>query len=170
MVKSIAKRADEFNEFLRDLQAQIAEYVVRQIEEQLEAEVRAWLRRGYHVRRQKVKGNGQACCQRCGTRAVKSFSRNGHRPRQLVTMYGVLGFWLPRVVCSCGGSVTIPFTIIEPYQRWWDDVLEQINRWADLGLSLRQMQAEIGDQVHTQTGLSKLNKVVQAVNIPPLMT
>lgn len=107
-----------------------------------------------------------AICTRCGSRQVQHFSRNGHRPRQLVTTYGVVTFWLPRVVCQCGGSVTMPFSILTPYQRLWDDVLEQIGRWASFGLSLRHMQSEIGNQAHTQVGLRKLNEVVQDVPNP----
>jgi transposase-like protein len=83
-----------------------------------------------------------------------------------VTTLGVLNFWLPRVVCECGGSVTIPFAILQPYQRIWDDVVVQVARWADLGLSLRQMQAAIGEQWATQIGLRKLNQLVQAVELP----
>ena len=52
---------------------------------------------------------------------------------------------------------------MRPYQQIWDDVLIQIGRWADLGLSLRQMQAEIGEQSQTQVGLSTLNQVVNDV-------
>lgn len=92
--------------------------------------------------------------------------RNGWRPRQLVTGYGVLRFGLPRVRCQCNGSVKIPFSILKPYQQIWDDVTEQIGRWADFGLSLRQMQAEIGEQFGTQVGLRTLNEQVQAVNRP----
>jgi hypothetical protein len=62
--------------------------------------------------------------------------------------------------------VAIPFSILQPYQRWWDDVVQQIDRWARWGLSLRQMQAEIGEQIKTQVGLRKLNQVVQAVATP----
>lgn len=73
---------------------------------------------------------------------------------------------LPRVVCEGGGRVALPYSIRQPYQRWWDDVLEHIGRWARLGLSLRQMQTEIGDQLHTQVGLRKLNEGGQAVRQP----
>ena len=45
-------------------------------------------------------------------------------------------------------------------------MLNQVERWAQLGLSLRQMQAEIGDEIGTQVGLRKLNAVVQAVDEP----
>ena len=87
-----------------------------------------------------------------------------------MTTVGVLTFWLPRVVCDCGGSVHIPFSILSPYQRWWQDVVEQVDRWANLGLSLRQMQHEIGDQMHTQVGLRTLNNRVQTVAEPVEMT
>jgi hypothetical protein len=61
--------------------------------------------------------------------------------------------------------VHIPFSILEPYQRLWQDVVEQVGGWATLGLSLRDMQGEIGDQLHTQVGLRKLNELVHTV--PP---
>jgi hypothetical protein len=66
--------------------------------------------------------------------------------------------------------VDIPFSILKPYQRLWEDVLAQIERWAKLGLSLRQMQEEIGTQMHTQVGLRKLNEVVQQVQPPVELT
>jgi transposase-like protein len=84
----------------------------------------------------------------------------------VVTQYGVLTFRLPRVICQCGGSVAIPFAIIQPYQRLWDDVVDQIERWAVLGLSLRQMQGEIGDTLGTPVGLRKLNEEVQHITLP----
>jgi len=87
-----------------------------------------------------------------------------------VTTFGVLTIWLPRVVCACGGSVPLPYSILRPYQRLWDDVLEQIERWARLGLSLRQMQTEIGEQLQTQVGLRKLNETVQHVRQPSELT
>jgi len=88
----------------------------------------------------------------------------------MVTTFGVIDFRLPRVVCQCGGSVQIPFSVLVPYQRLWDDVLEQVGRWAILGLSLRQMQGEIGDQINTQVGLRKLNGVVQDIKHPMRLT
>lgn len=97
---------------------------------------------------------------------MRRFSRNGHRARQIVTTFGVLTIGLPRVVGECGGSVPLPYSILRPYQRLWDDGLEQIGRWARLGLSLRQMQTEIGEQLHTPVGLRKLNEAVQAVRQP----
>jgi transposase-like protein len=153
--------------FLRELKEELRQEAAVRIEAQLEAEVEAWLHRGPHERRASVgQRRGQAQCGRCGSRYGKHFSRNGHRRRQLVTSFGVVELWLPRVVCQCGGSVQLPFSIMQPYQRIWDDVTEQIGRWAQLGVSLRQMQAEIGEALKAQMGLSTLNRRVQAVRQP----
>lgn len=168
---SIDKSVASFKSFIEDVRRGISQWVARRMEVQLEAEVEAWLHRRPYVRRERV-GHHQTssqCC-RCGTRQVRYFSRNGHRPRQVVTTFGVLTIWLPRVVCECGGSVPLPYSILLPYQRIWDDVLEQTGRWAMLGLSLRQMQTEIGDQLQTQVGLRKLNEVVQHVRQPVELT
>jgi transposase-like protein len=153
-------------QFLDELKREVVKGVIWHIEAQLEADVEAWLHRGYHERRQGITRRSHARCQRCGTQAARAFSRNGHRQRQMVTTYGVLSFWLPRVVCECGGSVTIPFSMLQPYQRLWDDVVAQGVRWAEVGLSLRQMQTAIGDQLATQIGLRKLNQITQAVELP----
>lgn len=164
---SIEQEVASFKSFLAEVRQGIREWVERRIERQLEMEVERWLHRRPYARRTGV-GHHQMqrrCC-RCGTRQVQRFSRNGHRPRQIVTTFGVMTIWLPRVVCECGGSVPLPFSILRPYQRLWEDVLEQIGRWARLGLSLRQMQTEIGEQLHTQVGLRTLNKTVQAVRQP----
>ncbi|MCY3832750.1 MAG: transposase [Chloroflexi bacterium] len=127
----------------------------------------AWLYRQPYQRRSQVSGHTRAICQRCGSQEASDFLRNGRRPRQLVTEYGVLRFWLPRLRCQCHGSVRIPFSILKPYQQIWEDVTEQIGRWADLGLSLRQMQAEIGEQMGAQVGLRTLNQEAQALRMSP---
>lgn len=162
---SIGKSITNFNKVITDLRVALAREVERRITAQLEDEVEAWLHRGYHERRAKVGARqGGAQCQRWGTRHARRFSRNGHRHRQLVTSFGVLDSWLPRVVCEGGGSETLPFSVLEPYQRLWDDVGEQIGRWAKLGMSLRQIQGEIGAQIGARVGLRQLNEVVQQVS------
>lgn len=162
----INQRVAGFKAFLADLQDEFKNRVAEAIETQLEAEVESWLYRGRYARRKTVSRQSQARCQRCGNRNVRAFSRNGHRQRQWVTTFGVVTYALPRVVCECGGSVSIPFSILQPYQRFWDDVVEQVERWAKLGLSLRQMQGEIGETMGTQVGLRKLNTLVQDVRTP----
>lgn len=166
MLYKIPEGGTEIQSFFSELHQALAHQVTRMIEEQLEQEVDAWLYRKWHERRQSVKRRSQAYCQRCGTQQACDFLRNGYRNRQLVTQFGVIRFRLPRVRCACGGSVQIPFSIMKPYQQIWDDVVSQVHRWADLGLSLRQMQTEIGEQVNTQVGLRTLNQVVHTVEQP----
>ncbi len=166
MSARIPQREYGIKSFLSELKVKVADFASREIESQLEAEVCERLYRQPYQRRSQVSRQSQAICQRCGSRQASDFMRNGWRPRQLVTGYGVLRFGLPRVRCQCNGSVKIPFSILKPYQQIWDDVTEQIGRWADFGLSLRQMQAEIGEQFGTQVGLRTLNEQVQAVNRP----
>lgn len=155
-----------FKSFLADLQEAFKNRVGEAIEAQLEAEVESGLFRKPYEKRQSVRRRSQATCQRCGRQEARAFSRNGHRERQMVTTFGVVRYKLPRVKCECGGSVQIPFSIVRPYQRFGDDIVGQIDRWANLGLSLRQMQGEIGEMFGTQVGLRKLNELVQAVRIP----
>lgn len=167
MSLKISENLNAFNSFLTDLKRDLCQTAASRIEQRLEADVDTWLYRSHHQRREEVgKRKTGAVCGSCGSQQAQYFSRNGHRKRQTVTTYGVMSFWLPRVVCQCGGSVEIPFSILQPYQRVWDDVTEQINRWAALGLSLRQMQGEIGHQIGTQIGLRKLNEMVQNVTNP----
>jgi transposase-like protein len=167
MMLKISDNLTEFNSFLVNLKRDLCDMVASRIEQQLEKDVDIWLHRNHYQRREDVgeRKTGAICC-RCGSRRAQDFSRNGHRERQIVTTYGVMSFWLPRVVCKCGGSVKIPFSILEPYQRLWDDLTEQVSRWASLGLSLRQMQGEIGYQMGTQIGLRKFNEMVQDVENP----
>ena len=152
-----------FNSFFTDLRSRLLEIVKSAIEAELEREVTQWLYRDHHERRTHVQRKTQAICQKCNSQSAGHFMRNGHRHRQMVTTYGVVSFWMPRVVCECGGSVKIPFSMLRPYQQIWEDFLDQINRWANLGLSLRQMQSEIADQSATQVGLRTLTQQIQQV-------
>lgn len=166
MLYKIPEIGEGIQSFFSELHQALAHQVTRMIEEQLEQEVDAWLYRNWYERRQPIKRRSQAYCQKCGSQKAGQFLRNGYRERQLVTQFGVITFRLPRVRCECGGSVQMPFSILKPYQQIWDDVVAQMQRWADLGLSLRQMQAESGEQFDTQVGLRRLNQVVQAVSQP----
>ena len=166
MTTKIKQIGTGIKSFLEHLQAQLVEQIRQVIEFQLEIEVDQWLYRESYQRKASVRRTSQAQCQRCGSQQACHFMRNGHRKRQIVVQLGVIEFWLPRVVCQCGGSGQIPFSILQPYQQIWDDVVLQIGRWAELGFSLRQMQREIGEQSGTQVGLRTLNDVVQSVKQP----
>lgn len=166
MLNKINDIGQGIKSFFSDLQDALLNQVTRMIEEQLEQEVSDWLYREHYDRRHQVTRVSQAKCQKCGSQKACQFMRNGYRERTMVTQYGVINYHLPRVRCVCGGSVSIPFSIINPYQQIWGDVVAQVHRWANLGLSLRQMQTEIGEQLDTQVGLRRLNQVVHDVAQP----
>jgi transposase-like protein len=104
------------------------------------------LQRVVHERRRHlgVWMEGAGRCQRCKSQTVRDFTRNGYRPRSLLTPLGWIEFGLPRVRCRCGGSVTFDLTgLVRPYQRISDVVDEQIQRWYRVGMSLRQLHREL---------------------------
>lgn len=166
MLYKITEMGQGIQTFFTDMRQAVADQVVRMLEDQLEQEVNTWLYREHYQRRQQVSRRSQASCQKCGSQEACHFMRNGYRDRTMVTQFGVLHYRLPRVRCVCGGSVSIPFSVVRPYQQIWDDVVAQIQRWADLGLSLRQMQSEIGEKFEAQLGLRTLNQVVQNIEQP----
>jgi len=166
MLYKITEVGQGIQTFFTDLRDALAHQVSRMLEDQLEEEVSSWLYREHYQRRHQVTRRSQASCQRCGSQEARQFMRNGYRERTMVTQFGVISYRLPRVKCVCGGSVSIPFSLVKPYQQIWDDVAAQVHRWADLGLSLRQMQTEIGEQFDTQVGLRTLNQMVQDVPQP----
>ena len=115
----------------------------------------------YHQRRvkvsQRLRREGRCC--RCGARKSHRFTRNGFRRRQLLTRWGELGVDLPRVRCECGGSVCVDFGgLLRPYQRIWDDVDEQIQRWGALAVSLRHMRKELEHSYIGPLALRTLNR------------
>lgn len=96
-------------------------------------------------------------CARCRSRHSRRFSRNGVRPRTLLTPWGELHLELPRVVCQCGGSVRFDWGAwLRPYQRLSVELDQQIQRWGALCLSLRQMQAELEHSFIGALGLRTL--------------
>jgi transposase-like protein len=104
------------------------------------------LGRLYHERRGQVprQVHGEGTCCHCGSTASHRFSRNGYRKRHLLSRWGELQIDLPRVRCQCGGSVQLDFGgLLCPYQRIWDEVDAQVQRWGALAVSLRQMQTEL---------------------------
>src|SRR5579864_4401666 len=115
---------------MEELPVELKGRVAERLEAQLERGVEGWLHRAGYERREGLEAGQQSGeCQGCGTRKARLFWRNGHRKRQIVSQCGVLDIRLPRVVCACGGSVALPFTLLAPYQRLWEDVIEQIGRW-----------------------------------------
>ena len=137
--------------------------VVRQLEQAVEGKlgesISALLGRGAYERRAGVAPWVEIAgkCQRCKSRQSQRFSRNGGRGRTLETRWGVLRVWQQRLVCACGGSVRLEIDgWLRPYQRIGEDVTAQIQRWGALRLSLREMQAELGQLMLSPLGSVKI--------------
>lgn len=153
--------------FMDTLQKKVKQQVEWELSQGLEEEAGRYLGREYHERRaENNRRQTQARCQKCGSGRQRDFSRNGHRRRQLVTLWGVLNIWLPRVACQCGGSVKVNFSLLGAYQRLWEDVDMRVEQWAEMGLSLRQMQTELNESLQTNVGLRVLNERLQAIRQP----
>jgi len=127
--------ATAHSELLRAVSQEISSLLVQAIH--------SLLHRLFHQRRTHlaIGAEAQGQCQRCKSKAVRDFTRNGYRQRSLLTPLGWIEFWLPRVRCRCGGSVAYDLAgLVRPYQRISDLVDEQIQRWYRMGMSLRQLQ------------------------------
>lgn len=146
---------------IREAEASLRQTIALRLNEILLAVVCHVLSRPYHRRRQALPSwvVQEGICSRCKTHQSRQFSRNGFRPRQLLSRWGELNVELPRVRCQCGGSVQIDFGgVIRPYQRICDEVDEQIQRWGQLCLSLREMRTEL-EHLHIDAlGLRTLNE------------
>lgn len=97
-------------------------------------------------------------CPKCRGVQSQRFSRNGSRPRRLLTRWGEVPLRWPRFVCECGGSITLDLDDwVRPYQRIGSDVDAQIQRWGALGVSLRDMQGEL---THSYIGVLGLRTLL----------
>jgi hypothetical protein len=135
----------------------------RHINEELDRAVEEGLGRGWPERREKVKGSGLFECQRCGRRWRKQFTRNGYRKRELSLAIGRLQIDLPRVVCSCGGSVRLNLVGLRPWQRLGEDIKALVQHWSELTYSLRQTKKEIDEVWQISVGLQTLNQRFHAL-------
>jgi transposase-like protein len=173
------KRNELLVNALMSAHAQMLQAVSDEINALLVQAVTLLLHRLFHQRRGQlaiwVEENGR--CQRCQSRAVRDFMRNGYRERTLLTPLGWIAFWLPRVRCRCGGSVALDFAgLVRPYQRISDLVDAQIQRWYRLGMSLRQMQQELATSYIGPLALRTLLKRTQQccpaapdAGVPPIV-
>ena len=149
------------HETLVETQAYLGRLMSQRLNLRLSAAVDYLLGRGRYDRRAAVPTDWEQVgrCQRCGSHQCDHFSRNGHRPRTLGLLAYLLPLALPRVVCQCGGSVQLDFAgLLRPYQRLGDDIDAQIQRWAGMSISLREMQAELAHSAVGRLGLRTINE------------
>lgn len=101
-------------------------------------------------------------CPKCGAVQSQRFSRNGSRPRRLLTVWGEVPLRWPRFICECGGSITLDLAdCLQPYQRIGSDVDAVIQRWGALGLSLRELQRELS---HSHLGVLGLRTLLKRLH------
>jgi transposase-like protein len=172
----------EFEALLLEAEATLRRTIEVRLTALLVAIVSHVLGRQYHHHRKKVSRRlrGEGRCSHCGSSASHRFTRNGFRERHLVTLWGAITIYLPRVRCVCGGSVRVNFGgLLRPYQRICDDVDAQIQRWGALTLSLREMRREL-EHLHIGTlSLRTLNQRLHnlvyldpgrdAEDVPPIL-
>ena len=120
------------------LRQEMAALVQRVVEDALEAEVTALLGRAAYARRatapQRATG---ARCNRCQQDWAPKFARAGSYRRTLLTLEAAVVLRVPRVSCSCGGQVAVPFTTVGRYERSWGELHERARQLAGLCLSLQ---------------------------------
>jgi len=171
---SIVKGYQFFRRLTSQIEGDIEQLVSRRVEEALEEAVTMLLGRGSYERpRSSDRTWVEARCQRCGSGQRSQFSRNGHRPRSLITMWAVLSIWLPRLICQCGGSVSFDFYgLLKPRQRLWHDCDEQILLWSKLALSLREIKSLLDSKLWTSFGLRTLNRrlhqIAESLSLQPV--
>ena len=79
----------------------------------------------------------KATCNRCHRSLRRNFYRDGSYPRSLLTGPAYVRIRVPRLSCTCGGTVDHQFTLFAPYQRVWFDLQARARQLAGLCVSLR---------------------------------
>ncbi len=115
-------------------------------------------------RNRKDHSEGDACCNKCGTRIKSRFSRKGFYPRSLGTLMGMLKLRVPRIRCRCGGDVRIIFWCFLPYERRFVDVNERILLYSALCLSVREIRTALewqGQELSVTTICREIRSVAE---------
>lgn len=153
---------------LANAQAAVVKRLAVEVEEGLEHRLDEVLGRDFYERREGVAPwiEVSGMCQRCKSRQSRRFSRNGHRERRVLTLWGEVKLAVPRVVCECGGSVRLDVDgWLRPYQQIGEDVDTQVRRWGALRLSLREIQQELAQLHLPPLALRTLNQRLQQVAV-----
>jgi len=173
----------QFEEQVEAAVGQLRETISARLNALLVAVVNYGLGREHYRRRAELAPGqcGECRCCRCGSQRRQRFSRNGYRRRQpLVTQWGEIALEVPRLRCTCGGSVQINFgELLRPYQRIGEAVDAQIQRLGELALSLRQMRAWLSELRIGPLALRTLNQRLHllqdldpqraAADVPPIL-
>jgi transposase-like protein len=164
-VKLHEKRADYLEEVEEELGRAVKEVIKSSLERLLEAELEHMLRRAHYRRRKKIARHetDHGKCNRCQSRNVQNYRRNGHRWRELDTKWGHMRIGVPQVECVCGGAVHVNWQLLKDRQRIWDDVEVDIRAEYGWGLSLRQIKMRYDGLLGGSLGLRTLNERILAM-------
>jgi len=159
-VKMQEKRADYIEQVEAALGRAVSEVIKSSLEKLLEAELEQLLRRPYYRRRKKVARyeTEYGECNRCKSRNVQNYRRNGHRWREMDTKWGHVRIGVPQVECTCGGAVHVNWQLFRARQRLWDDLEVDIRTEYGWGLSLRQIKMRYAGLLGGSLGLRTLNE------------
>lgn len=159
------KRIDYIEQVMAELGRMVKEAIKSSLEELLVEEVERVIRRPLYKRRKKIADYeteyGQ--CNRCQSRNVREYRRNGYRQRGLDTHWGHMQISVPQVECVCGGAVHMKWFLLKERQRIWDDLEVDIRAEYGWGLSLRQIKMRYDELLEGSLGLRTLNKRIIAM-------
>lgn len=159
------KRADYIEQVEEELERSVQEIVKSSLEQLLVEELERLMKRPPYKRRKKI-GNYETQhgrCNRCQSRDIHNYRRNGYRQRGLDTRWGHVQIHVPQVECVCGGAVHVKWELLRERQRIWDDLEVSIRAEYGWGLSLRQIKMRYDGLLGGSLGLRTLNERILAM-------
>jgi transposase-like protein len=143
----------------------VKDTVKSSLEKLLEEELERLMKRPAYKRRKKIASyeTEHGRCNRCESRNVRDYRRNGYRQRALDTRWGHMTISVPQVECVCGGAVHVKWQLLKDRQRLWDDLEVDIRAEYGWGLSLRQIKMRYDGLLMGSLGLRTLNERVLAM-------
>src|SRR5579864_7229156 len=163
----------ERKEIIQEVQKQIKEAALqasqRVIMACLEAEVTAKLGR--------EKGSLRPVCEQpheidwkcgyCGCQNAHQFTRDGHYQRTLETKLGhIHQLRVPMLECqNCHHDVICQFSILDKFQRFWEDLQQDVFFSSGLGQSLRAIRNRWSGELEHPVGIRTINELINQVEL-----
>jgi putative transposase len=165
----VVETASNRQEFIEQLEQELGR-VVRTVVSQclataLEEEVNRLLGRKLYARRRHsgARESPRTACNGCHSHKASDFRRNGHRERGLETHWGHVIVSVPQIECQCGHAVQVRYQTLQPRQRFWDDLGQEIRAEYTRGLSLRYLKDRLDPLLGGSVGLRTLNQQAHSI-------
>lgn len=134
---SEARRRAQQRAVRAQVHEQVRAVVQQAVEAALEAEVTALVGRERYDRRRSAPPRPLgAVCSRCQQDWTWRSYRAGTYPRTLLTLLAAVRVRVPRLRCTCGGTIPLAFATIGRYQRGWGELQERARELAGRCVSL----------------------------------